>query len=360
MPVVIGAIYNITGQQRVLDIPSANGAQLAARQANASGGILQRPLQLVVEDGQSDIAVTAEKTRALLASHHGVAALMGASDTDLVLPAAKVAAAAGRLFLTSGATSPRLPAEVPEYLYLACFGDNVQAAAAAQWGYRTLKAKTASIVYDSEKTYTQLLQGYFREQFESSLGGSVNAVSSYKVSEMQAISSGVQPADVIFLAAEQAEDAARAVRILRAGGLTAPILGGDGYDAPGVWAQYPDVSEVYFTTHAYLGADNPNPAVTRFIEAYRAAYPGQEPDSFAGLGFDAVGLLVDAISRAGTDAPGEVREALAATEGYKGVTGTISFTGGSRIPRKSVALVGVDSGKFRLIEEILPDSVPMP
>ena len=54
----------------------------------------------------------------------------------MVLAAAPVAARHGRLFLTSGATSPELPAEVPRYLFLACFGDNVQAAAGAEWAYR--------------------------------------------------------------------------------------------------------------------------------------------------------------------------------------------------------------------------------
>jgi branched-chain amino acid transport system substrate-binding protein len=357
--VVVGVVYNTTGQQQVLDGPSLNGARLAAKLTNANGGVLGRPLELAVVDGQSDVSIVASKTDGLVASNPGVAALMGASDTDLVLPAAKAAAAAGRLFLTSGATSPKLPAEVPEYLYLGCFGDNVQAAAAAEWSYVNLKARTVSIVYDAEKTYTQLLQQYFKQRFES-LGGKVNSISTYSAGTMQGLMEDVKPADIIFLASEQAEDAAKAAKILRSAGLAMPILGGDGYDAPAVWARHPEAMGIFFTTHAWFGADNTDSVVTAFVEAYEKEYPGNEPDSFAGLGYDAVGLLVDAISRAGSDSPELVREALAATKDYKGVTGTISYDSGSRIPRKSVSVIGINSGEPALVGVIMPDHVPPP
>ena len=82
-----------------------------------------------------------------------VSALFGLSDTDAVLAAAPPAAAAETLFLTSGATSPQLAEQIPTYLYLACFGDNDQAAAGAEYARQTLKAgasyvprKTVSVV----------------------------------------------------------------------------------------------------------------------------------------------------------------------------------------------------------------------
>jgi branched-chain amino acid transport system substrate-binding protein len=139
-----------------------------------------------------------------------------------------------------------------------------------------------------------------------------------------------------------------------------PILGGDGYDAPAVWARHPEAMDIYFTTHAYFGADNPDPTVAEFIDAYSAEYPGHEPDSFAGLGYDAVGLLIDAISRAGSDSPELVRKALAATRGYRGVTGTISYDNDSRIPRKSVSVIAINGGRPALVDVIMPDSVPTP
>ncbi|MCB0108556.1 MAG: acetolactate decarboxylase, partial [Caldilineaceae bacterium] len=153
--IVLGALYNLTGAQSGLDIPSAQGAQLAVAEVNRQGGLLGRPVHLALADGESDPAVLAAKTTAMLADFPQVTAFLGLSDTDMVLGAAPVAAAAQRLFLTSGATSPQLPAQVPDYLYLACFGDNVQAAAAAEWAYAELSARRAAILYDAEMLYTQ-------------------------------------------------------------------------------------------------------------------------------------------------------------------------------------------------------------
>ncbi len=92
--------------------------------------------------------------------------LIGFSDTDMVLAAASIAAKNKRVFLTSGATSPELPRQVPQYLFLACFGDNVQAAAGAEWAVKTLKARTAVVLYKQTSTYAKLLHGYFQTRFK--------------------------------------------------------------------------------------------------------------------------------------------------------------------------------------------------
>jgi hypothetical protein len=63
---------------------------------------------------------------------------------------------ADRVFLTSGATSPKLPGQVPEFLFLARFGDNVQAAAGAEWAYRQLGERTALVLHDPDQTYLGL------------------------------------------------------------------------------------------------------------------------------------------------------------------------------------------------------------
>ena len=137
-PLVLGVLYNLTGIQAYLDVPSSQGALLAFDQANRKGGVLGQPVQVILENGESDPAIIERKTANVLKLFPSTTAFIGLSDTDMVLAAAPVAARSQRLFLTSGATSPRLPAQVPEYLFLACFGDNVQAAAGAEWAYHDL------------------------------------------------------------------------------------------------------------------------------------------------------------------------------------------------------------------------------
>lgn len=357
-PVILGAVYNTTGRQAVLDQPSEMGARLAVKETNAEGGVLGRPVALATVDGESRPETVATRTTALTVDHPSVAALLGLSDSDMALAAGRAAAGAGRLFLTSGATSPKLPAEVPEFLFLACFGDNVQAAAAAEWAYRSLGARTAAVVFNSERTYTRLLHGYFQARFEE-LGGRIVSVTSYRPGAMQDVAAGVKTADMVFLSSEETGEAVEGVTRFRAAGIAVPVLGGDGYDTPKLWAERPELGEVYYTTHAYLADDNPDPAVQAFLLGFEAEY-GKRPDGFAALGYDAARLLVDAVGRAGSDDPEAVRASLAATDGFRGVTGTIGFAGGSRIPRKSVALLSVSGGTVALVSEVMPERVPAP
>lgn len=358
-PLVLGAIYNLTGTQAALDVPSAQGARLAVEEINRDGGLFGRQVRLVVEDGESRPAVVKTKTAELLNKFRFTLALMGLSDTDMVLAAAPVAARSHRLFLTSGATSPRLPAQIPEYLFLACFGDNVQAAAGAEWAYQFLSVRTASVLFNSSESYTRLLQGYFQTRFRQ-LGGQVISVESYTRENLSEAVHRLRKADIIFLSAEVPSEALRAVLLLRNAGISAPILGGDGFDSEDLWAQQPKVSNVFFTTHAYLGPDNPDPQVAAFRKAYSQAYPGSTPGAFAALGYDTVRLVLVAIAQAdGTDPEG-VRKALAGIRRFDGITGTLSYRAGSRIPSKSVTILRVEHGQRKMVRQLLPSRVPPP
>jgi branched-chain amino acid transport system substrate-binding protein len=359
-PVVIGAIYNLTGGQKNLDIPSSRGARLAVDLANERGGVLGRQVKLILVDGETKPEIIAAKTHGLIADQPEIAGLIGLSDTDMVLAAAKVAAERGLVFLTSGATSPLLPTEILEYLFLACFGDNVQAAAGAEWAYDTLKARTVAVLVREDSTYTELLYGYFETRFKE-LGGKVLAVESYRLdaSDIRAKVAKLPAADLIYLAALP-DGVALVVPALRNAGIETPILGGDGLDIGEAWKGIDKASKVYFTTHAYLGADNPAPAVKEFRAGFARAYPGKEPDAFAALGYDAARLLVAAIEGSVSTEPQAVREGLTRIKDFAGVTGNITFAGGNRIPLKSVTIMQVDSGGQKFEAEILPRQVPAP
>jgi branched-chain amino acid transport system substrate-binding protein len=359
-PVVVGALYNLTGFQSGLDVPSTHGARLAVTEINRSGGVLGRKLRLVLEDGQSQPEVLRARTAALLKRYPSMTALVGLSDTDMVLAAAPIAAKSGKLFLTSGATSPRLPAQVPKYLFLACFGDNVQAAAAAEWAYGELSARTAAIVYDAAKDYTSLLQGYFRTRFEELGGHVVSARRFTKQAELSGAIGGIGKPDLVFLSAAVPEEIIEGVRELRKAGYSGPVFGGDSFDAEELWQRHAELGNVFFTTHAYLGKDNSDSGVTAFREAYTSAYPGSAPDAFAALGYDTVRLLAAAIARAKSAEPATVLKALAGIERFEGVTGVIGYASGSRIPRKSVSILRVERGRVSLALHMVPDRVPPP
>lgn len=357
-PIVVGAMYNLTGAQKNLDIPSAEGARLAVDEANAGGGVLGRPAQMLLLDGQTQTARIAEEATRLVERTPPVSGLIGFSDTDMVLAAAPIAGKHRRIFITSGATSPLLPGEVPEYLFLACFGDNVQAAAGAEWAYDSRRARTVAVLYNENTSYTRLLRGYFETRFKQ-LGGTVLSSQAYSAPRFSLSFETLRKADMVYLSAYP-DEVTTIIPLLRKAGVTAPILGGDGLDIGNAWSTIPETRDVYYTTHAYLGADNPDPAVQAFRKRYAAAYPGKEPDAFTALGYDTARLLMAAIGKAGTDAPGPVRDALATTTGFHGVTGEISYRGGSRIPAKSVTIMRVAGARQEFVGAVLPKKIPAP
>jgi len=356
-PVVLGALYNLSGSQAGLDVPSARGAQLAVDEANRNGGVLGRPIRLVLADGESQPETITARTADVLRRFPTPSALMGFSDTDMVLAAAPLAAKHRVPFVTSGATSPRLPARVPEYLFLACFGDNVQAAAAAEWLYRDRGARTVAVLYNSEMEYTRLLHGYFATRY-AQLGGRVLQTSSYAPDAVAKAIGPLPLADAVFVAAGP-EDAITATLLLRRAGFAGPILGGDGFDSD-AWREHPEVKDVFFTTHAYLGADNPDPRVIAFRKAYLAAYPGSVPDAFAALGYDTARLILAAIAQAGDSEPAKVLKALASVERFEGVTGELGFRAGSRVPTKAVSILEYSVGRRTLVRQVTPARVPAP
>ena len=357
-------LFNMTGAQASLDSPSANGAKLAAKEINAAGGVLGKQIQLVAFDGKSD-AATIGTAATQLAQSDKVVAMFGFSDSDMVMAAAPTAAKAGLVFVTSGATSPKLPEQVPDFLYLACFGDNVQAAAGAEYAVASLKAKNVYLLIDKGMEYTLLLGKYFKERFVEE-GGKVVLEDNYQTGDKDYSAQitrlkglKVKP-DLLYIASGP-DDIGSIVKQFRDAGVKAPIMGGDGYDTPLlVQVAGKGAENVYFTTHSLMDETLGTDAVKKFIVAYQAEYKIAPENAFAGLGYDTVKLLADAIKRSGSADPKAIRTALSATKDLPGVTGAISFPEGSRIPQKGVAVILVKDGKFTLAQELVPQKVPAP
>jgi len=354
--ITLGAVYNLTGAQSDLDGPAAQGARAAVALINRKGGLLGRKVVLSIVDGESRPDIVAQKTAELLEANPAMPGVIGLSDTDMVRAAAPVAARRDRVFLTSGATSPLLPQQVPEYLFLACFGDNVQAAVGAEWAYTQLGARNAMILYNAESTYTRLLQHYFRTRFEA-LGSRVTKILPYSPATLDQLTIPLVEVDLIYLAATP-EEVLPAIAKLRRAGISAPILGGDGLDIGTAWQEDRGLSDIFFTTHAYLGRDNDDPRIVTFRKEFHGVFPDSEPDAFTALGFDSVNLLAEAVVKAGRIDPQAVRAALAGVEGFQGVTGTISYHSGSRIPTKSVTIINVTRGRLKAVGRLVPTGTP--
>ena len=355
----LGAVYSTSGELSPLGIPSLEGAKAAVNQINAGGGIGGEKVVLTVLPTPSSAWYAGKGIRNAVAKDPSIDAFFGLSDTDLARAVGAAACAAGKVFVTSGATSPRLPDQSGPRVFLACFGDNAQAAVAAEWLAKTRGAKTVAIIYANCKTYPKLLHTYFSEAFRH-LGGKVIATLPFVGGTVPKVPAWALKADAIYLAAETALEAKPIIKALRDAGYHGPIVGGDGYDASDVWNNTPLAKDIWYTTHAFP-AHTTGSASEASIAAFSSAYTkatGRAANSFAGLGRDTALLLAMAVHQAHAENKPLV-SILNSTRNFPGVTGSISYTDGSRVPVKPVALVSARNPQTQQIQ-ITPSWVPKP
>src|SRR5207237_6627370 len=110
----------------------------------------------------------------------------------------------------------------------------------------------------------------------------------------------------------------------------------------------------YFTTH--FSAEDPDPQVQRFVADFRRLY-GSAPDSFAATAYDAARIMLAAIERAPALERAAVRDSLAATKDFNGVTGTVTFNP-ERNAVKPIVVVRIgDNGRQTVEAHVTPEDV---
>ena len=358
-PILIGTPYNLTGGYASVDQPASNGSQLAAEEINAAGGVLGRPIELIVYDGKSDVPTISAIAKKMV-EEDNVIAMVGLTDTSYMKAAGPVAQENQVPFIDVAGTAPVITS-IGDYIFMLPFGDNVQAAVAAEFA-KEKGWKTCAMLVDEAMDYTKYLAKYFDERFTSEdIGGTVVSRLAYNMGDTDFSAQltefknlDPQP-DFYFISANPGE-IGTIVKQARDMGLTAPIMGGDGYDTPLLAELAGPVNDVYFTTHQ--GIYDQSEKADAFIAAYEAKYGTPPENVFAALGYDGIYLMAAAMEAAGSAEGPAIRDALAATAGWEGVTGTISYENGSRIPSKSVALIQVKDGKNELLEIVVPEVVP--
>ena len=361
--ITIGGGFALTGDESALDLPASNGAMLAVKEINAAGGLLGKQINFIVHDSQYKMDVTAQTAKQFV-EQDKVPLFIGYTDTDSVLASGPTFQAAKIPFITVGATSPKIPSQVGDMMFLACFGDNVQAAVGAEYSAAKF-GKNAYFLWDKGVEYTTLLGQYFKSRF-TELGGTILLEESYddKATDFSAqiakIKALATKPDFYYVAA-MPYNIGPIVKQFRDAGIDGPIVGGDGYDTPDLLTVAGDsANNVFFTTHALMDATGGTEGIKKFMAAYKAEFGHDVENAFAALGYDTVYLLADAVKRAnGTDSAA-VKKALEETKGFKGITGSITFGPDVHVPQKGVTVIAVAGGKFTLGAEVVPEKVPAP
>jgi len=340
----IGFFGALTGPEATFALSGKNGAKLAADEINRSGGVLGRQIDLVVEDDRNEPAEAASAVSKLITRDH-VVALIGENASSRSLAAAPIAQTYQVPMISPSSTNVEVTRK-GDYIFRVCFIDSAQGKALALFARNHLHASAAAILVDARSDYSVGLARSFRESF-TALGGRALSETMYSEGDndfsAQLTSVRAGKPDVLFIPGYYT-DAGLIARQARELGIEATLLGCDGWDSPKLAEIGGQAMEGAYLSNHY-SFDDPAPAVQKFVAAYRSAYK-TEPDSIAALSYDALRLAADAMARAGSTEGKRVRDALAATKGFEGVTGTITMDA-DRNPDKLPVILRVQDGRFR-------------
>jgi branched-chain amino acid transport system substrate-binding protein len=350
--VKVASIYAFSGVAASSNSPSARGVRYGVEEVNRRGGILGQPVELIELDNLSTpIGSKVAADRAVTA---GVAAIIGASWSSHSLAIAKVAQAHGLPMITTDSTNERVT-RIGDYVFRVCYTDPFQGKVMARFAATELKAASAAIMINSTSDYSIELAEVFARSFTAE-GGTIRKQVHYKHSqdhfrsEMEALR--MADSDVLFVPGHD-ESAAILLEAVHAGIRSIPI-GCDGWSTINFFERGGERVPVgYYCTH--WSEDVGTAQSRRFVETFKR---NGRMLSIEPLGYDAVLLLADAASRAKSLQPARLRAALAATEGFPGVTGDISFDRHGD-PIKATVVMQIRNGVAVYLKRILPESPPV-
>jgi len=349
----VGFYGSLTGATATFGQSGRNGATLAFDEINAGGGVLGVRVALHAEDDRGEPAEAASAVSKLISRDH-VVALLGEAASSRTLAAAPIAQTNEIPMITPSSTNPQVT-RVGPYVFRVCFTDDFQGSMLARFAAEELKARTAVLLVDVRNDYSVGLGAAFRKSFEKA-GGKVVGEQRYSEGDTDFSAQLTQmrgsPADVVFVPGYYT-DVGLIARQNKSLGVAGTLLGGDGWDSPRLVEIGGEALEgAYFANH--YSRDDPDPAVQKFVAAYRSRF-GTVPDSIGALSYDAARLLADAIRRAGSTSGARVREALAATKGFPGVTGDLTFDL-ERNPVKPITILRIANGKYAFVKRLSPES----
>lgn len=348
----IGEFASLTGKEAAFGQSSHKGTLLAIEEINAAGGVLGKKIELVTEDNQSKAGESATIVKKLV-SRDRVVAILGEVASSRSLEAAPICQAARIPQISPSSTNPAVT-ETGDYIFRVCFIDPFQGVVMAKFAKDTLKVRKVAVLTSVSSAYSVGLARYFKERFAAD-GGAVVIEQKYSEGDkdFKAQLTAIKAAGVegIFVPGYYTE-AALICKQAKDLGLAVPVFGGDGWEAPQLLQiGGAAVEGAYFSTH--YSSENETPAVTTFLAKFRQRWNNTMPDAMAALGYDSAMVLIDAIKRAGTTEGPKLRDALAATRDYPGVTGTTTLDA-QRNATKSAVVITVRDGQFRFVTTVAP------
>lgn len=350
--ILIGEYESLTGAEATFGISSTNGLKLAVDEVNSSGGLLGKQIKLITYDDQckpSEAATVVQK----LINKDKVLAIIGEVASSRSKAGAQICQSSKIPMISPASTNPEVTA-IGDYIFRVCFIDPFQATVMSKFALNSLKIKRVAVLQDVKNAYSTGLADFFIKQFKE-MGGEIVEVQSYSSgdkdfkAQLTAIKS--KNPEGVFIPGYYTDIGLIAIQA-REIGITVALFGSDGWESEKLTeGKAKDALEgCFFSTH--VSTEDPSPTIQNFITKYKAKY-NIMPDAMSFLAYDAGMILFDAIKRAGSTEADKIKNELAGTKEFNGVSGKISLNE-QRNAVKPAVILEIKDGKFKYKETIAP------
>jgi branched-chain amino acid transport system substrate-binding protein len=342
-PIRIGMAAPLTGNGASFGISQRDGVQLAMEEINAAGGVGGRQIELLIEDTKTEppVAVTAVNK---LIYQQKVPVLIG-SAASLDVPAYMEMLEKAQIpEILPVAVLPKITESNLKWTFRNAMNDKLAAAKMAEFAYNTLGArKVALLIEDSAFGATGLR---FAERLKE-LGVEALTVERFKRGDLDF---SPQLIKIRSLGATHIQfwgyyaDYAQVARKLKELNMKVQLMGNQAPVTNKTIELGGDAVEGAINICLFVPSSE-EPKAKSFVEKYRAKY-GDLPDTWAAQSYDGMMILAAALRTAGGDDSKKIREALAATKDFQGLTGTISFNDKGDAEFKETFVTKIQGGRF--------------
>ena len=353
--VKVGFNVPLTGFAAADGESALNGAKLAVKQANSTGGIDGKQIELVVYDDQASPKEAVPIANRLI-EKDGVKVAVSGSYSGSTRAAAGVFQSAGIPYISAYAIHPDIT-RAGNYIFRTSFMGEVQGRAGALLIGQTMQHKRVVVITLKNDFGKSLAAGFKAEA--ANFGMEIVNEYEYSIRDRQfgPIVAKVRSdnPDAIY-ASGYFFTAGPLVNQLRSGGVTAPIIGQEGYDSEHFIKIAGDAAEGVIITTS-LDRDSNAPETRAFIVEYEK-FTGHKVDMVAASGHTALNVVIAALRKAGTGNSDAIRNAIAKTQ-LAASTGHISFNALGEV-RKNVQVQIVRDGDFHYHSEIRDQTILAP
>jgi len=334
-PITVAVIQSITGATASLGTDQVRAVEIAI--ADRRGELLGHEVVIQEEDDGCDAAVGTTAAQKVVADE-SIVGVIGTSCSGAAVPAMEIFSPAGFTMISGSNTSPILTQAAgvegiahQDGYFRTAHNDQIQGAAAATFAFDELGVTKAATVHDGDP-YTQGLADAFGKSFQEHGGELTLATSVNKGdTDMRPVLTEIAAsgAEIVFFPIFQPEADFIVKQAGEVEGLgdTAILMGADGLLSDTFVEDIPETEGMYFS-----GPATPdNLRYREFVDKYETEFGEAPIQAFHAHAYDAMNILLDAIAAVGVEdggtltiGRGALRDHIAATSGYEGLTGMLT------------------------------------